>query len=268
MKNILLLVHDDGGQESRYQVALDLARALDAHLTCLDLVYVPSVLGGGAYENAYVMGDVMTAEGEREKVHGAHLRSRLAQEDVVWDWCDAVGEPADALARAATLADLIVVSRKLDGMEMFDMGRAAADLIVRSGKPVLAVPADCPRFKSNTALVAWDGSSSAARALQAAIPLLAEARRVVVLEVDDGSLAIPATDAAAYLSRYGIHATIKRVPCGSGEAGGVLLEEASLGGFGYVVMGGFGHARWLEGLFGGVSRTMMKESPIPVLFAH
>ena len=41
MKNILLLVHDDPGQEARVQAALDLTRALDGHLTCLDVAAMP-----------------------------------------------------------------------------------------------------------------------------------------------------------------------------------------------------------------------------------
>lgn len=35
MKNVLLLIHDDDGQEARLQVTLDLTRALDGHLTCV-----------------------------------------------------------------------------------------------------------------------------------------------------------------------------------------------------------------------------------------
>lgn len=42
MKNILLLVHDDDGQEVRLQAALDLVRALDGHLTCVDVTPRPS----------------------------------------------------------------------------------------------------------------------------------------------------------------------------------------------------------------------------------
>jgi hypothetical protein len=37
MKNILLLVHDDVGQEARLQVALDVTRALTGHLESLDV---------------------------------------------------------------------------------------------------------------------------------------------------------------------------------------------------------------------------------------
>ena len=37
MKNILLLIHDDQGQESRLQVALDVTRALGGHIIPQDL---------------------------------------------------------------------------------------------------------------------------------------------------------------------------------------------------------------------------------------
>ena len=45
MKNILLLIHDDAGEESRFQAALDLARALSGHVTCLDIVEIPALIG-------------------------------------------------------------------------------------------------------------------------------------------------------------------------------------------------------------------------------
>jgi hypothetical protein len=35
MKNVLLLVHDDPGQEARVQAALDVVRAIEGHLICL-----------------------------------------------------------------------------------------------------------------------------------------------------------------------------------------------------------------------------------------
>ena len=41
MKNILLLVHDDAGQEARFQAALDIGRAVEGHLSCLDVTVIP-----------------------------------------------------------------------------------------------------------------------------------------------------------------------------------------------------------------------------------
>ena len=41
MKNILLLVHEDKGQEARLQTSLDLARALNGHIRCADVTHIP-----------------------------------------------------------------------------------------------------------------------------------------------------------------------------------------------------------------------------------
>ncbi|AOH82632.1 hypothetical protein AWL63_00150 [Sphingomonas panacis] len=266
MKNILLLIHDDGGQEGRLQVALDLCRAIDGHLTCLDVTYVPPVLGDG-YGAAYVLGDVVTQEAAREVDNKGKVVARLADEGISWDWIDAAGDIAPTLQRAAELTDVIVVNREVGDFAYPDMHGAAAELIVRSGKPVLAVPADCRGLDHAAALIAWDGSRCAAAALRAAVPLLKRTDHVTIVEVQDGSITTtPAEDAAEYLARYGVPADIRRIT--ASPAGPALLKEASSGGFGYVVMGGYGHLRLVEALFGGVTRTMLGESPIPVFLAH
>jgi nucleotide-binding universal stress UspA family protein len=36
----------------------------------------------------------------------------------------------------------------------------------------------------------------------------------------------------------------------------------------YVIMGGFGRRPFVEALFGGVTRTMLSQSPVPLLLAH
>jgi hypothetical protein len=43
MKNVLLLVHDDAGQEARLQAALGIVRAVEGHLTCLDVIIYPMI---------------------------------------------------------------------------------------------------------------------------------------------------------------------------------------------------------------------------------
>ena len=45
MKNVFVLVHDDAGQEARLQAALDLVRTFGGHLSCIDVVQVPVLVG-------------------------------------------------------------------------------------------------------------------------------------------------------------------------------------------------------------------------------
>ncbi|OAN64938.1 universal stress protein [Sphingomonas sp. TDK1] len=269
MKNVLLLVHDDGGQEARFQAALDLSRAVDGHLTCLDVTYTPTFAGGDPfYNDAYLTADLVTEEAAREASNKNKLQQRLAAEDVAWDWVDAKGDIAGCLKNASELADVIVTNRELEAYGAPDMRAATGDLVVRSGKPVLAVPADLNRLDLSNVLVAWDGSLCAACALRAAVPLLKAASGVTILEIQDGSVAAPAEEAAAYLSRHDIHPTVRRLPVGAHGAGKVLTEELSRGEHGLLVMGGFSHLRFVEALFGGVTREMLTNSPVPLFLAH
>lgn len=269
MKNILLLVHDDAGQEARLQAALDIGRAVSGHVTCLDVAILPAMLGTEyACDAAFGAEMLLAEERDHEAANRTRLEQRLAKEDVTWNWLDATGEIAACLKDASTLADLIVVNRELDEFPLPDMRTAAGALVVGAGKPILAVPESAKRLDLDNALVAWDGSSAAAAALRAAVPLLKLASRVEIVEIDDTSVHAPAEDAAAYLSRHDVHAMIRRWPRGTGTTADALLERVATGAFDYIVMGGFGHRRWLEALFGGVTRAMLTKSPVPLFMAH
>lgn len=267
MKNILLLVHDDLGQEARFQAALDVGRAVGGHLTCLDVTILPTIVAPG-YTGDAGFSILLADEHTRESANRARLEARMAKEDVPWDWVDATGEPTSCLKAEAALADLIVINCQLDDFSLPDMRAVAGGLIVASRCPVLAVPQGHERLDPDSAMIAWDGSSAAAAALRAAVPLLRCATNVVLVEIDDGSVALPAEAAASYLSRHGVHATIRRLPSGHRNAAEIITTEASSGNFGYVVMGGFGHSRFVEALFGGVTRALLTNSPVPVFLAH
>lgn len=267
MKNILLLIHDDAGQEARLQAALDVTRAVRGHLNCLDVSVVVPIVGA----DFGVSGGAMLIELERENETDNRARTypRLEKEDVSWSWTDTTGYLEPALEEASGLADLIVVNRQLDSFPLPDMRTLAAGLIVKSGKPILAVPETVTGFNAaGDALVAWDGSREAAVALSAAVPLLRLAGSVTIVEVEDGSVKTGAEEAAAYLSRHDVRATIVRAPTYGDDAGTVLLAKANSEKFDYLVMGGFGHSRFAEALFGGVTRRLLTESQIPLFLAR
>ncbi len=267
MKNILLLVHDDVGQEARLQAALDITRALEGHLNCLDVAILPMVAGD--YWTGY--GTAMLLEEERtaEAANRARLEQRMAGEGVPWTWLATTGELVASLEHASVLNELIVVNRHLDAINHPDMRATASDLVVRSGKPILAVPANVTGFATaGRALVAWDGSIPSDAALQAAIPLLRLAGDVTLIEIDDGSVEIPAEEAATLLSRHGIHPLVVREKARKGEAADKLLQAVVQRPADYLVMGGFGRSRLAEALLGGVTRTLLTKSPVPLFIAH
>lgn len=267
MKNILVLIHDDSGQDARVQAALDVARGVGGHLRCVDVSIVPEVVtdyatfGGGALLRA----DEELSEADNR----SRLRARLENDDVPFDWIDVTGDLTEAVLDAATLTDLVVVNRALQTSLFPNALELAGRLLVEARLPVLAVPETATGLDiRGRALIAWDGSPSSEAALRAAIPLLRHAAAVTILYVDDGSLKISAEDAAIYLSRHGIEPTIQREKILNDRPGAVILSAVQWTKADYVVMGAFGRARAIEELFGGATERMLNESPVPLLLAH
>jgi nucleotide-binding universal stress UspA family protein len=267
MKNVLLLVHDDAGQEARLQAALDLARALEGHLNCLDVAVMPVVVGDvyGTTAMATLIEDAQRREtGNRRRVE-----ARLAHEDVPWTWIDALGDPAAELVAQSRLADIIVVSLRLGEALAPDMRVVAGRVMISSGRTVVAVPEDARGFAvGGHALVAFDGSAAASDALRAAVPLLALAGKVTLVEVARGADAGAVEEAATYLSRHGIRPEVHAWRSGADRVGDVLLDEIAVQQADYVVMGGYGHSRLVEDVFGGVTRQLLGESPVPLVITH
>jgi len=266
MRNILLLVHDDKGQEARLEAALDLRRALAGHLICVDVSIVPESVtdyipvGGTAL--------LLADEQRNENLNAARLRRRLTENHVPFDWVDATGDLATCIRDAAGLADLVVTNRQLDSAPFPDAVDLVGKLVVDERLPVLAVPETARGFRvDGHALVAWDGSPSAQAALRAAIPLLKRAGSVTLVYVDDGSIDQSLGEAVRYLARHGIESVVRREQA-TARAAEILLIAAHSGEVDYIVMGGFGHARAIEAIFGGATERLLRECPVPLFLAH
>lgn len=266
MKNVLVLLHDDAGQEARFQAALDLTRALGGHLTCLDVAITPVLVDdfasfGGAAQ-------LVADERANEARNRARIEARLQVEGLPYDIVETGGFLSGAVREHAGLADLIVLNRAIE--DAFpDMEEVAAEVLLKAGRPIVAVPRDARGFDAaGDAIVAWDGSAEAQAALRAAVPLLRLARAVTLIECEDGSVALPAEHAATYLSRHGIKPVVRRIGTAIDLPSTILLDEAETRMAAYVVMGGFGHSRFVEALLGGVTKRMLRESPVPLFLAH
>ena len=264
MKNILLLIHDDQGQESRLQVALDVTRALGGHLDCLDVLTLPLIVSG--YYSAGSESVMIAAERERDSAIRTSLESRLAKEDVTWSMGETYGTFVEALTQASDFADLIVVSARTEARAE-DRPRLES-LPLRAARPILAVPPGCLGLDiDGCALVAWDGSRPCSEAVRAAVPLLQRARQVVLLEVNQPRGALAMAEVATYLSRHGVSAELVERTT-TGTVAETILDQARHCSAEFIVMGAYGKPRAAEAVFGGVTRTMLFESQVPLLLAH
>ncbi|MFT4026200.1 MAG: universal stress protein [Novosphingobium sp.] len=266
MKNVLLLVHDDPGQEARLQAALDLVRALSGHLTCIDVTPLP-LLADPVWGVA--SGTIVYDETAREAANLARVQERLAREDIVWSIDALRGDFTGCLGDALRSADAVVLNHALIGTPVPDMGTIIGNLLDKHEALAIAVPAEAHRFAvAAPALIAWDGSSAVMKTVRRAVPLLALAGSVTLLQI--GELpqdALDAQEAAVYLARHGIKPNLVTEPANRPVAEQLCLN-AGLIGAGYCLMGAYGHGRLREAIFGGVTRDMLRPGGPPLVLGH
>ncbi|MBB4615629.1 universal stress protein [Novosphingobium taihuense] len=259
MRSILCPVEKSESLDDRVESALALARAMRGHVTFQVATPFAQMAAWEPFGGAALSAAAINEARERDEQFAAELDARLAPQDVPFDVEIDDNGRVEAAAAAARFADVLVASLDDPTLEELVLG-------VRS--PVLAVPRGikAPAF-DQPVLIAWDGGHESANALRAALPLLAMAPAVHILTVREKSDTFPATDAACYLSRHGIHAEVHEQER-NGSIAFTIEECARQLGVGLIVMGLFGHSRLRELLMGGVSREMLDRSQIPLLLAH
>lgn len=271
MKSILLHIDHDPAMDARLQVALDIARATNGHITCLEAVSYEVFAPGDFYGSAIAAAlPVIKENAERLR---AEVEADLANEGVPWDWRFEYGIAADRLLEAAPLADIVLLGAAEPGTSGRGPSSLVGDVVLKSSAPVLVVPEGVRSFDvSAPMLVAWNGSVESARALRAALPLLACSCQVTLASVIEPGAAreaeLPSTQGARYLSRHGIACEMVELPRGEASIADTLLEAARARECAVLVMGAYGHARLAEMLLGGVTRTMLSAPQMPILLTH
>ena len=271
MQSILVHVDTDTGFDARLQVALDLARAHQSYLTFLQIVSPPVVLPTGF--GGPVPTPMMPIAQEQADEFKNKLESRLNDEDVRWDWVQEVGFADGVLLEHGAFHDLVLVGAQVPEVTGSRPSRLAGSMAIEGRSTVMVVPNSAKSFDaSKPALVAWNGAPEAARAIRSSLPILRASQLVyvatVVEETGNEAGKLPPLDGAAYLARHGIDCDIVELPCATRHPADVLMEAAENRGAGYVVLGAYGHTRMFEMVFGGVTRRMLNNPPLPLILAH
>ena len=130
-----------------------------------------------------------------------------------------------------------------------------------------------PLKSTDRVFVAWDSGEASASAVHAALPYLKGAKEVVIgcfdpVMTSEGDGIDPGTDVAAWLSHHGCNVTVSQFPSGGRSVGECIQDRAQEFGADLVVMGAYGHARMIQTVFGGTTRSMIEQTALPVLFAN
>jgi nucleotide-binding universal stress UspA family protein len=275
VKTILLHVQNQETLDRTLETAISLARACEAHLECLHVTPIQAYVAFDSFGGVFFMNDVFQAIEKEQKLLKERIQAESSKEDISWDYIEATGDVPNQLIGHAALADLIVTSRlqKRTDYPGITIGMIG-DLLHRSRTPMFFASDDgtVPN-PTGPALIAWNGSIEAANAVRSVIGLLKLASDVRVLRIDEKKdEAFPSTRLLEYLSRHGIHAELKVETAQAGRdvdfVHDSLLSEAEQMQASYIVMGGYSHSRVSEYMFGGLTRSVLGGSSLPVVIAH
>jgi nucleotide-binding universal stress UspA family protein len=275
-KSLLVSIPTERSPQPVIDGAISLAARCQAQLDAVSVGYesssLPLVAEGGAavasifeverekaLERAQAALAVFEAEAKRAGlVHSSRAISALQ------------GEAAAILGATARLYDLAVVSQPEFARDTFD-NTLSQEILFQSGGPVLFMPYTFKgAFQAKRVGICWDGSRLAARAVRDAMPLLEQAEAITVITINAAN--VPADATAAHLqrslSRLKVPTAIDSLKSEKANIQSSILSLAADESLSLLVMGGYGHSRLKETVFGGVTRDMLESMTVPTLMSH
>ncbi len=269
-----IVIDEDPITQAAIDYALYFCDAQKAHLT-VDLTTTIIDMPSGYLLPA--IDEALRVLNDERRKKAAHVQQQIelaAQLSGIAIDCHVVraayAQIRDRFVMTARLSDLCVLSMP-DGI-LPTKNDILEDILFGSGRPVIVVPTQFVRQPSlkHTA-VAWDGSREAARAIGDAIPLLKDAHTIEILcvESDQSEQGGAGTDLARRLGRHCSGALkLVELPLTESDAGSILRAHLEAAAPDLLVMGAYGHSRFREFLLGGVTRTLLRDSKVPLFCSH
>jgi len=268
-----IMVYVDPAQyaEEQVGVARDAANKFGASMIGVSALAVPPpVVAEGVVIQAATADDIKRMKATlAAKEDWFRKVVRLPKEKVEWRWD--VEDPTVFLANEARAADLIVMKsgyRSADQYHFID----PAEAILRIGRPAIVVPEHMSELKADRIVIGWNDTREARIAVLHALPFLAKASEVMVIELclsnERDSARRRVHDVAKYLSLRGAKCrTDVRVHTAEADADH-LLRLAKGADADLIVTGAYGHSRMGEWMFGGMTRGLLKDAPCCLMMSH
>ncbi len=265
---------DKGPSEALARYAIGLAAAQGAHLSialgCIRLFAPAAIMLREA------RGMIAKANDDRKsqaKTYGESLMARASASGVTASldlYQEEYGKLCSHVAYLGRYADVTIMEADAGNVSLHQ--GVLEEVLFESGRPVIIVP---PSWSGTAdvekAIVSWDGSAKAARALGDAMPLLSQSSEVEIVSISgdpDASKRIDAAGIAPHVSRHCKKVTVTSLPAQGNDVAATLSSHAKLCRADLLVMGAFARPKLRQLILGGVTSSMLTNPPCPVLMSY
>jgi nucleotide-binding universal stress UspA family protein len=275
LKEIVVFVDGRTEAEGILEFAGLLAQEHGAHLIGVFIQPEPSVTPAETFARGTgILGVIESHRAQLEAIEADHrslFEAIVRRQGIRSEWRSLSYSNSD-VAEHAHYADLAVIARADPANQTGSPVGLVESLVLTSGRPIIMFPPHGTVSRVRRIVVGWNARREAIRAVADALPLLVRAEVVEVLVVDPqhhpGHGQEPGADIARHLARHGTQVEVLRRASGGEDVGRVLLSRAADFGADLVVMGAYGHSHLSEWMFGGVTRTVLREASLPVLMSR
>ncbi len=276
-KSITMFVHDTSAALPALDYAIAAARKWGAHLHIV-AAGVDSTDPGFYYAGAQAIAIQQNLEFAQTQAGevGDVIRNRLHAEDINWDVETVTlmsGGLPSFIASHMRFFDVAILPLPYhDGPSQLDIATFEACLF-GADIPVIVVPdGNTQQPPSQQVLIAWDDGAEALAAARAVLPIIGEVGLTNICVVNPSDVRSDRSDPggrlAQMLSRAGATVEITVSAKLRSNVADQLMQHATETGAEMIVMGAYGHSRLREAVIGGVTRTILRQAPVPVLLAN
>ena len=273
--------------------ALQIVSPFLGHLTCMRVIPDPAALIAQAASidmgTAMVLGDTLSAIQQQARERTSKARAIFEQfcadHDLVrkdsprasgnasasWHESPAADE-FECLIAEARFHDAVVLAGGPERPGRLPEG-ALGNIVISGGRPVLLAPEQPALKPVKIIAVAWKNNAESARAVTAAMPLLAKTDRIEVLMANENDAeakdCVECTERVVQQFRWhGLNAHPHFVIPAGRTAPDAVLETAHGLSADLLVMGAYGHSRLRQFIFGGFTQRILRGAGLPVLLFH
>ena len=265
IRSIVVNVDSGTSESAGLRYAIDLADKFGAELIGIaadqPMAMYAAMDGGAAAVDAYAM-ELAQVETQLKRAEDAF--QAMVPASIPHRWRSYVANPTQSLIENARLADLIVTAPRTESTFAVHNLTNLGELVLASGRPVIDVADGVTAAMLKTICIGWKDTREARRAVSDALPFLRLAQDVVVLTVTEGDYSGERTsldDLLGWLKGHGVTARAEIIanPDGFVDAleTNAMSRDADL-----LVIGGYGHSRMREWLFGGVTRSVLSANTL------
>ena len=271
IRSILVNVDIASTESVALHYAIDLASKTGASLIGL-AADQPNVAyaGWGGEAAALDVYSLERAEIESQLQQAESAFHSLVPKAINRQWRGYVADRTRALTETARIADIIITASSTTNTFQQQHVTDLGSLVLSAGRPVIDVASSVSTAKFDKIIIGWKDTREARRAVTDALPFLRMAHEVTALTVTEGDTVEERSsldDLVAWLKTHDVsaHGDVIGNP---GNYSDVLESQALALNADLLVIGGYGHSRMREWLFGGVTRSVLGANSLNRLLSN